>query len=855
MCLSSFEALLLKISSASKSFAIAVIYRSPGPLNNFLNEFGDFLSTLVVKHEDFLLAGDFNIHMDNATDESAKKLISLLHTFGLKQHVDVPTHSGGHTLDLVISKNNTQLVRSVSVIDGISDHNSILVDLSIAIEKKNLIKRTFNQFKKLDMVEFQKDIHSSELFNNSCVDVDVLAEQYHTVVSDLISIHAPLTTRAVTSRPPAPWYTSEIALARKERRRLERRWRHTKLTVDREIFVAQKLMVNNMLYKAKADYYVNLVKCQSGNPKQLWTTINSLSGNAKPKVLPDHDDLSSLVNGFNLFFTDKVTQIRAKIGTTETADNVNSVIEISSTDQMSVFEETKEVDIKNIIKCSPSKSCSLDPIPTYLLQSCEAIVSPITKMINTSLRTGVVPKSFKHALVTPLIKNSKLDSNSMSSYRPISNLLYVSKLLERCVAKQLNAYLSSGAHHESYQSAYRPYHSTETALLRVQNDILTSIDNKEVTLLVLLDLSAAFDTVDHTILLNRLKNIGIIGLAHNWFSSYLTGRTQAVFLDSVSSDSANLTCGVPQGSVLGPILFNIYTQPLGEIARRHGLNYHFYADDTQLYTSFSVKDSNSSIMSLSACITEIKTWMKSNLLMLNDSKTEVIMIGTKQQLTKFSDLEISVGNAIIKPCTKVRNLGVIFDNNMTMEAHVNNICKSSYFYIRLLGKLRKFLDKETGAMLTHAFVTSRLDYCNSLLYGISSSLSAKLQRVLNTAARIVTRTRIGNHITPVIKSLHWLPVVQRCTFKTALLIFKVIHGLAPSYLCELIRYCNTSHDLRSINDILLDVPKFKSCLGSHAFVFSAPKLWNSLPYDVCTCVSFTSFKSKLKTYLFREAFG
>jgi len=614
-----------------------------------------------------------------------------------------------------------------------------------------------------------------------------------------------------------------------------------------------------MVYKAKANYYVNLVKSQSDNPKQLWTVINSLSGNTKSKVLPDHDNLSSLVNSFNLFFTGKVKQIRANIGIIDHPDNVNSANhlspEVSSTVHISTFQSIKEVDIKSIMKCSPSKSCSLDPIPTYLLQSCETIISPLTKLINSSLNTGVVPKCFKHALVTPLIKNYKLDSNSMSSYRPISNLLYVSKLLERCVAKQLNGYLSSGAHYEAYQSAYRPHHSTETALLRVQNDILTSIDNKEVTLLVLLDLSAAFDTVDHTILLSRLKNIGITGLVYDWFSSYLSGRTQAVFLDGVSSDSVNLTCGVPQGSVLGPILFNIYTQPLGEIARKHGLNYHFYADDTQLYTSFSIKDSNTSVMSVSECIADIKTWMKSNLLMLNDSKTEVVLLGTKQQLSKLSNLEISVGNANIKPCTKVRNLGVIFDNNMTMEDHVNNICKTSYFYIRLLGKLRKFLDKETGAMITHAFVTSRLDYCNSLLYGISSSLATKLQHILNTAARIVTRTKISDHITPVLKSLHWLPVVQRCVFKTALLTFKVIHGLAPSYLCELIRYRSTSRDLRSINDVLLDVPKFKSCIGSRAFVFSAPKLWNSLPYDMRTCVSLISFKSKLKTYLFREAFS
>jgi hypothetical protein len=190
-----------------------------------------------------------------------------------------------------------------------------------------------------------------------------------------------------------------------------------------------------------------------------------------------------------------------------------------------------------------------------------------------------------------------------------------------------------------------------------------------------------------------------------------------------------------------------------------------------------------------------------------------------------------------------------------MEDHVNNICKTSYFYIRLLGKIRKFLDKETGAMITHAFVTSRLDYCNSLLFGISGSLVTKLQHILNTAARIVTRTKIGSHITPVLKSLHWLPVVQRCVFKTALLTFKVIHGLAPSYLSELIRYRSTSRDLRSINDVLLDVPKYNSCIGSRAFVFCAPKLWNSLPYELRTCVSLISFKSKLKTYLFREAFS
>src|SRR5271154_1498913 len=251
------------------------------------------------------------------------------------------------------------------------------------------------------------------------------------------------------------------------------------------------------------------------------------------------------------------------------------------------------------------------------------------------------------------------------------------------------------AHYEAYQSACRPLHSPETALLRVQNDILTSIDNKEITVLVLLDLSSAFDTVDHAILLNRLKNFGITGLVHDWFSSYLSGRTQAVFLDGVTSDSVNLTCGVPQGSVLGPILFNIYTQPLGEIARKHGMKYHFYADDTQLYMSFTVSDCSTSIQLISNCIADIRSWMKSNLLKLNETKTEVVLLGTKQQLSKVGNIGISVGNVNIQSCNKVRNLGVIFHCNMTMEEQVNKARKMSYFYIGLLGKLRKFLSKDT----------------------------------------------------------------------------------------------------------------------------------------------------------------
>ena len=281
---STFEVLLLHVTSFTKTFAIAIIYRPPGPLGSFLTELNEFLVTLVSTFDDFLLLGDFNIHIDLPNDDSSKKLMLLLNDFSLKQHINVPTHVQGHTLDLLISQANSQLVKSFSVTEGISDHNGVIFELSITKQRLQTIKKTFHQYKKFDVAKFENDVINSVLYTNLATDADACATQYQSVVSNLVSIHAPIVSLTVTQRPPAPWYTPEIGIARHVKRRLERRWRHTKLTVDREIFLAQKLLFNKMLVSAKAKYYVNLVDRQCHNPKQLWATIHSLTGNIKSQL-------------------------------------------------------------------------------------------------------------------------------------------------------------------------------------------------------------------------------------------------------------------------------------------------------------------------------------------------------------------------------------------------------------------------------------------------------------------------------------------------------------------------------------------------------------------------------------------
>lgn len=327
----------------------------------------------------------------------------------------------------------------------------------------------------------------------------------------------------------------------------------------------------------------------------------------------------------------KIAEIRRGLDATPVGD-LDEVALPFVGDPLLEFQPVTASQIVTMVTQSSSKSCCLDPIPTRLLkQVIHVLAPPISQIVNLSLASGTVPISLKSAVVTPLLKKPGLCPDNLPNYRPISNLPFLAKLVERSVAAQTVAHFNDNELFVPVQSAYRSGHSTETALVRVFNDLLLSVDMNMGAAIVLLDLSAAFDTVDHNLLLSRLSSqFGISGSAINWFNSYLSDRSQVVSVNGVASTRTSVLTGVPQGSVLGPLLFTAYKAPVFDIARRHGICSHFYADDTQFYVKFPIDALHVGQMTvycqLCGCLDETRNWMTKNRLKLNDDKADLLLV-------------------------------------------------------------------------------------------------------------------------------------------------------------------------------------------------------------------------------------
>ena len=861
-----FECLCLNITSSYGTDTLCAVYRPPRSDKNqfktsdFLDQFETLVESLSIEPGRLFIAGDFNFQIDNPQHKDSCKFKTLLRSLSLKQHVRGSTQDNGHTLDLFI----TRIADNVTVQPyvenpGFSDHSAVHLRLPLSkpeLERKEI---SYRKLRSIDKESFSGDIQESSFVSSATEhgDINDIVSLYNSSLSGVLDNHAPLCKRVLTIRPNSPWFNDELQREKRLKHSLERQVNPDQPTTD-ECQVAYRAQANkyySLIDQAKQEYYKDRISSAGHDQKKLFNTVDTLLNGSNNTPLPLHSSADDLSERFVDFFVDKIDSIRTDLLNKQKSVTSSSSFVIPPFDgePLSAFTPVSEEALSKIIAKSPTKSCSLDPIPTWLLkENIDVLLPSITHLVNCSLSTSCMPSLYKDAVVTPILKKASLPPDSLKNYRPVSNLPYLSKVIEKAAASQLQDHLAENNIDEKFQSAYKRLHSTETATLRVQNDILRLIDDKKCVLLVLLDLSAAFDTIDHDLLLDTLEQrFGVTDDALSWFRSYLSGRVQRVCVKHCFSKGRCVTCGVPQGSVLGPLLFVLYTFGLGDILRRYGIEFHLYADDSQLYLSFSLKDPtglDTTTRRLEECITVIREWMTVHFLKLNEEKTEFIMFISRYARESFPSANIRVGDDTVSPVRCVRNLGAFFDSYLSMTDHISQVTRSAYYHIRRISSIRKFLTRDATERVVHAFITSKLDTNNALLYGLDDCQLKPLEKLQNSAARLVTGARKYDHITPVLQQLHWLPIKARIIFKICLIVYKCLHGLAPAYLSDVITVVNHDRNLRS----RLHVPKARIGYGDRAFSICGPRTWNLLPSHIRTAETLEAFKKKLKTHLFDD---
>ncbi|MFZ2539325.1 MAG: reverse transcriptase family protein, partial [Oscillospiraceae bacterium] len=506
---------------------------------------------------------------------------------------------------------------------------------------------------------------------------------------------------------------------------------------------------------------------------------------------------------------------------------------------------TDEFEISDVIaNLKNTNSKGYDDIPVNLIKACSmGLRSILSYLNNQSFLDGIFPNALKTAKVIPIFKSE--DSNCVSNYRPISVLSTFSKITEKLVYKRLNKYLTDNAILHMNQYGFREKLSTCMALLKLTENISRSIDNGDITIGVFIDLAKAFDTVDHPILLQKLDHYGIRGVVNSWFTSYLTNRNQYVLINKSKSKLSLIKCGVPQGSILGPILFLIYINDLNHVSNI--LQTIMFADDTNLF--LSGKNLQTLEHQLIMELNKVSEWFNTNLLSLNIKKTSYIMFSHRRNLT----INIFFANTIINKVDDTKFLGVIISSNLNWNKHIDVITNKISKTTGIIAKVRHLLPSNVTRTLYLILVEPYLNYCNIVWARANSTVNLeKIFKIQKIYVRLITFSAYRAHSAPLFKQLCILSVYQIYKHQLALFMFKKLNNLLPitaSFPC-LVNSSIHNHFTRCHDQIHLSYCRTRT--RQMTVSYQGPSLWNTLPASIRNLKSFYVFKRLVKNCLIQN---
>ena len=672
---------------------------------------------------------------------------------------------------------------------------------------------------------------------------------FYTYFNNIVDIYAPLKEHRVKNIKQPEWLSQEILQSIEMRDYYKKHGEQAlaKYWKKRSKFIIQK---------SKSRYFINSLKQNRNNPKVLWKLLNDLNPKDEKEMTQslnvndqNLDNPIEIANAFNTHFTNIIEKIRQ-------GSDPNTDIEIS--DALNAFLSSKLPDnelfqipeikphevFKSIQNLDEKKAKGLDDIGiSFLKEGMCVITEPLTHIINQSINTGIFPDKWKEARVLPLHKSGLTDDPY--NYRPISILSVLSKIIERHVHDQIYKHLSEHNLLYEYQSGFRPQHSCEAALLQMIDTWLKAIDDNQLVGTIFLDLQKAFDVVDHSIL---VKKLGLYGLSENsvkWFSSYLSNRKQKVSLNGCVSDFKEITAGVPQGSILGPLLFIIFINDMfmhdSSVDNKNSL----YADDSSFYT---VGNTVAEIeMNLNQDLKKVTDWCTKNRMFINKAKTKSMLLCTRQKRMNLdSTLKIKIDDDYLENSKSEKVLGVTIDESLCWTEQVDKTCKKIIFNLHTLKEIKKNLPVKERLLFYNCYILPHLNYCCSVWGNCPANQQNRVTKLQKRAAHLILDADLSIPSSDLFKKLKWLPFPKYVEYQQSVTVYKSLNELNPHYMNKLFSYTqeNHSYGTRNATSSLLALPKCNKSIGQKCISYSGPKVWNGLTEAIRCAPSLPSFKSR-----------
>ena len=869
----------LNNTSLKKKVVVGNIYRPPRETidyhKKFNEEIDEIISMLSSQNCEIILTGDFNINLLQANEKEHIDgfLEDVLLSNGLLPKITLPTRLSESSSTLIdncfvkISDNFSKTTAGI-LRQKISDHQPYFVVFDYLTLKKHKSKyvKTFRSTDS-DWENFRNDFNATCSLNDFNISNNCDPNENYNLLARCIknSIDKCMPCKWVKfnkhKHKKSNWITQGIIRSISFRDRLYQRLRSTSSDSPLYNTLKTNLKTYNKILKqsirrAKANYYNSCFLRYKQDMKNTWSTIKEII-NKKPekkdypdKFILDNHEITTpqeIADEFNKYFVEIGPTLAGKIKTQATFDKY---LTKPATTQFQFSNVDENVIRKIIKKLKPKTSSGKDSINNKMIKYLETEITPfLTLIINQSFNTGIFPEALKISKVLPIYK--KDNPELFGNYRPVSILPSMSKVFERVIHDQLYEYFSSNKMFYDNQYGFRNGHSTELAAIEILDRIIRAMDRKEIPINVFLDLSKAFDTLDHNVLIKKLEYYGVSGTSLNLMLNYLTNRRQYVLFGETTSDMLTIQTGVPQGSILGPLLFIIYLNDLVHVCKT--FKPVIYADDTTLFAvleSFETEHTELA-QNINSELELINTWFKANKLSVNGKKTKAMLFHSVNK--KVPNVQIKMDMAEIEFVKEFNYLGITFDQNISWKPHLLKVTKKISRTLGVMSKLKHMLPTHILKTLYDSLVLPHIMY--GLL--VWSTGSARLEITQKKAVRIITAAKFNAHTEPIFKKLNILKIEDMVKLQELKFLYKLENGTLPKYFRSsdiLIRQADIhSHDTRNAEDYR--TPQSRLCLVSNSICYNLPEISNKCPDEIKPKIfthSYYGYSEYIKKFLLNK---